>query len=65
MGVTTAAVNNYGEYEQLVGGVETLFGTGGQALEEYAQSVGKTVEECTDKYNDLMNAQDAVITHIQ
>ena len=38
--LTTAAVNNYAEYEQLVGGVETLFGTGGKSLEEYAESQG-------------------------
>ena len=34
--IGTAAVKAYGDYEQLVGGIETLFGTGGQTLEEYA-----------------------------
>ena len=37
---TTSAVKNFADYEQLVGGVETLFGAGGQSIEEYAQSVG-------------------------
>ena len=43
--LTTAAVNNYAEYEQLVGGVQTLFGLQGQSLEEYAATVGKTTDE--------------------
>lgn len=51
----------YSNYEQLVGGVETLFGTGGQSLEEYAASVGKSVDEVKDKYNALMSAQSAVM----
>ena len=43
--LTKAAVNNYAEYEQLVGGVQTLFGLQGQSLEEYAATVGKTTDE--------------------
>ena len=34
------AIKNFAEYEQLVGGVETLFGAGGKSLEEYAKSIG-------------------------
>ena len=56
-----AAIENYADYEQLVGGVETLFGAGGQSLEEYAKSVGMTVDEARGKYNDLMVAQDYVL----
>ncbi len=54
------AVESYGEYEQLVGGVETLFGAGGSSLEEYAESAGKAVEEVSDKYDALMQAQEMV-----
>ena len=43
--LTKAAVNNYAEYEQLVGGVQTLFGLQGQSLEEYAATVGKTTDD--------------------
>ncbi len=50
----------YADYEQLVGGVETLFGAGGRNLEEYAASVGKTTEEVKDKYNQLMSSQNTV-----
>lgn len=56
-----SAVESYADYEQLVGGVETLFGAGGQSLEEYAKSVGKSVSEAKGEYNKLMSAQDTMI----
>ena len=36
--IGVAAFNSYSEYEQLVGGVEKLYGTAGQSLEEFAAS---------------------------
>lgn len=59
--LTKSVVENYGEYEQLVGGVETLFGAGGKSLEEYAASVGKTVDEVRGTYDSLMAAQQTVM----
>ena len=59
--LTTAAVSAYADYEQLVGGVETLFGTGGQSLEEYAKSVGKTVSEVKGEYESLAKAEKTVL----
>lgn len=61
-GLTGAATKHYAEYEQLVGGIETLFGAGGQSLEEYAQSVGKSVAEASAEYNKLMNAQEDLLS---
>ena len=61
-GLTGAATKHYAEYEQLVGGVETLFGAGGKSLEEYAQSVGKSVDEASAEYNKLMNAQEDLLS---
>lgn len=55
-----AATKGYASYEQLVGGVETLFGTGGANIEEYADSVGQSVEDVKDKYDSMMNAQQTV-----
>lgn len=55
--LTKNAVESYAEYEQLVGGVETLFGAGGKTLEEYAESVGKTAKDATAEYGKLMRAQ--------
>ncbi len=59
--ITKSAVEQYADYEQLVGGVETLFGAGGQSLREYAQSVGKTTLEAKEEYRNLMRAQEAVL----
>ncbi|HFI0512476.1 TPA: hypothetical protein ACGOXW_000105 [Streptococcus suis] len=61
VGLTGAATKHYAEYEQLVGGVETLFGAGGKSLEEYAQSVGKSVDEASGEYNKLINAQEDLL----
>lgn len=62
------SVNVYSNYEQLVGGVETLFGTGGQSLEEYQKKIGitekstqKQIDQSIDKYNSLQKAQDLVM----
>lgn len=56
-----SAIESYADYEQLVGGVETLFGAGGQSLEEYAAGVGKSVEEAKTEYDSLMGAQNTVM----
>ena len=40
--LTTAAVNNYAEYEQLVGGVETLFKNASQKVQQYASEAYRT-----------------------
>ena len=55
------AFDNYSNYEQLVGGVETLFGAGGKSIEDYAKSVGSSVEAIQGKYGDLMTAQGNVL----
>ncbi|HGR3096662.1 TPA: hypothetical protein ACL4KK_000956 [Streptococcus pneumoniae] len=59
--LTGAAVKNYAEYEQLVGGIETLFGAGGKSLEEYAKSVGKSVDDASAEYDKLINAQEDLL----
>ena len=56
-----SAVEGYASYEQLVGGVETLFGAGGKGLSEYAESVGKTVAEAQAEYQEIMRGQNIVL----
>lgn len=56
-----SAVQAYGQYEQLVGGVETLFGAGGKSLEEYAESVGKSTTAVRREYNTLVKSQNTVL----
>ena len=48
--LTTAAVNNYAEYEQLVGGVETLFKSSSQKVQEYAANAYKTAGMSANEY---------------
>lgn len=55
------SIESYAQYEQLVGGVETLFGTGGMSIDEYAKKVGKTTKEVEKEYKNLMSAQDEVL----
>lgn len=57
------ALSSYANFEQLVGGVETLFGAQGMSLEEYADSVGKTVDQVREKYASLTSAQNQVMGH--
>ena len=60
-GMVGFAVNGYADYEQLVGGVETLFGAGGDSVEDYAKSVGKSVDAVKGDYDKLMEAQSIVM----
>ena len=48
--LTTAAVNNYAEYEQLVGGVETLFKGSADKVQEYADNAYKTAGMSANEY---------------
>lgn len=56
-----AAVKAYGDYEQLVGGIETLFGTGGQTLEEYAASTKRTTQQAAKDYEKLTAVQEKML----
>ncbi|MDE5909865.1 MAG: hypothetical protein K2H52_14140 [Lachnospiraceae bacterium] len=57
----TSAIKSYAEYEQLVGGIETLFGAGGESLAEYAAQAGKSVSEVRDEYEKLMESQELAL----
>ena len=57
------SVSAYGETQQLIGGVETLFGAQGMSLQEYADSVGKTTDEIAGEYDMLMNRQSTLLNN--
>ena len=60
--IGTAAVKAYADYEQLVGGVETLFGARStSSLEEYAAAVGKSADKVKAEYEMVLQAQDQVM----
>lgn len=51
------ALSSYADYEQLVGGVETLFGLGGQSVEEFAKEQGLAYDEALKQWQELTKAQ--------
>ncbi len=60
--LAVTAVKGYADCEQLVGGIETLFGAkGAKSVEEYAQSVGKAVSEVQGEYTALIESQEKVL----
>ena len=61
--LTQEAVSSFADYEQLTGGIETLFGAGGMGLEEYAASIGKTASEAAEGYASLIQAQEYVMNN--
>lgn len=61
--ITKFVVSSYSEYEQLAGGVETLFGAQGMSLKKYAEKVGQTVEQARGKYDQLIQAQTEVMNN--
>lgn len=59
--LVSKSVSAFADYEQLTGGVETLFRASERSVEEYAQSVGKSVSDIQGKYDSLMSAQNVVL----
>jgi len=49
--------------EQSIGGIETLFGTGGKTLEQFAKDAGKSISEVTKEYNMLDKAQQLALNN--
>lgn len=54
--LTTAAVNNYAEYEQLVGGVETLFKQSADVVQGYASNAYKTAGLSANEYMETVTS---------
>ncbi len=54
--LTTAAVNNYAEYEQLVGGVETLFKQSSDTVMGYAENAYKTAGMSANEYMETVTS---------
>lgn len=59
--LTKSAVDNYGEYEQLWGGVQKLFGNAGMSLEDYAAANNATVAAVKADWQALNSVQDTVL----
>lgn len=64
----TDIVKAYAQYEQLTGGVETLFGTSAKSIEEYQKQIGinekstqKEIDASVKKYESLTKAQETIM----
>lgn len=54
--LTKASIDQYAEYEQLVGGVDTLFKTASDKLQEYAANAYKTAGMSANEYMDTVTS---------
>ena len=54
--LTKSAVENYAEYEQLVGGVETLFKQSADTVKGYAENAYKTAGMSANEYMDTVTS---------
>ena len=54
--ITKQAVENYGEYEQLVGGVETLFKSSADTVMQYAANAYQTAGMSANEYMTTVTA---------
>lgn len=54
--LTTMAVKGFAEYEQLVGGVDTLFKDSSQKVQEYANNAYKTAGMSANKYMETVTS---------
>lgn len=58
-----ASLDAYSSFEQMAGGVQKLYGTAGQTLDQYIESMaytGKGIDELTEQYGKLESAQNKV-----
>lgn len=61
--LTKQSVAAFSTYQQAVGGVQTLFGTGGDSIEDYAARVGKSVDAARGEFDKLTATQNQVIAY--
>ncbi len=54
--ITKSAVENYAEYEQLVGGVETLFGDSANRVIQHAEQAYKTAGMSANEYMETVTS---------
>lgn len=52
-----SAISSYAEFEQLAGGIDTLFGTGGQTISDIMESAGVSAQEAVKQYQSMEEAQ--------
>lgn len=61
VGFVKGIVEGYSEFQQLQGGVQKLYGNMGLSVEDYAATVGKSVDEVRGEWQNLETAQNLVM----
>ena len=59
------AIESYGEYEQLEGGVKKLFGTSAKSAEDYAEQTGLSLEEAETAWSKYARAEHEVLANAE
>lgn len=59
--ITKSAVESYSEYEQLLGGVETLYGAKAKSAQEYAEMTGSSLEFAQQVFEDYSKREETVL----
>jgi phage-related protein/predicted nucleic acid-binding Zn-ribbon protein len=57
------AIEQYSNYEQLVGGVETLYGAKAKSAQEYAEMTGSSLEFANQVYEDYSKREETVLNN--
>ena len=60
-GLTKEAVSAFADYQQLSGGVETLFGSAYASAEEYAEGLGVSLGYAEATFEDYQNRQQTIL----
>lgn len=60
-GVVKESTANFAEYEQLIGGVETLFGSSYDSIEEFIEATGFGADEAASAWEQYQNRQQTVL----
>lgn len=58
--IVKSAVTAYADYEQLVGGVETLFGNGGKSYEQFAEGAADSMYQMGQRGEDVKRIQEEI-----
>lgn len=61
--LTKQSVDAYANYEQMVGGIQKLYGNMGKSLTKYAEDAGKTTGEVRHEWENLEIAQNRVLSN--
>lgn len=61
--LTKSAYDSYADYEQLVGGVETLFGSAYTSVEEFAENEGISLDYAAQAFERYQSRQETVLNN--